>query len=139
MRLDLCQAETAQITRENSVLLDEARQRIIKGENLTGLEKNDVLHALQVLIENAIGKSKQILKSKREPVPISAYDSFATLVRLNVIKDSELTDWNAIIGVRNRIAHEYMSVDMALILELIKTNHYGFIVEFLMKSIAVKV
>ena len=38
-----------------------------------------VLHALQVLIENAIGKGKQLLKAQRQPVPISAYDTFKAL------------------------------------------------------------
>ena len=58
MRLDLYQAETAQITRELSSLLDEARQQLLAGGKLSGLEQNGVLHTLQVLIENAIGKAR---------------------------------------------------------------------------------
>ena len=85
MRLDLYQAETAQIARELSSLLDEARQQLLAGGTLSRLEQNGVLHALQVLIENAIGKAKQILKAKGKPVPVSAYDALAALVRLRVI------------------------------------------------------
>ena len=59
MRLDLYQAETAQIATEQEALLDEARLKLIGGITLSGLEQNGVLHALQVLIENAIGKARQ--------------------------------------------------------------------------------
>ena len=62
MRLDLYQAETARIAAEQSALLAQARA-IMTQRNLSLLEQNGVLHALQVLIENAIGKAKQSLKS----------------------------------------------------------------------------
>lgn len=136
MRFDLYQLETAHITQENNALLNEARQRIINCSSLSGLEKNGVLHALQVLIENAIGKSKQILKSKGETVPVSAYNAFTALARLGYIQASELNSWNAIIGVRNRIVHEYMNIDMERILDMIKNEHYKFVVDFLMKPSA---
>jgi uncharacterized protein YutE (UPF0331/DUF86 family) len=63
MRLDLYYAETARIAKEQSALLDVAKQRLAEGLMLTPLEQNGVLHALQVLIENAIGKAKQLLKA----------------------------------------------------------------------------
>ena len=69
MRLDLYQAETAQIASEYSSLLDEARQQLSAGGTLSRLEQNGVLHALQVLIENAIGKAKQILKAVIKSYP----------------------------------------------------------------------
>jgi len=58
MGLDLYQAETAHIAREQSSLLDEVRQQLLAGNTLSRLEQNSVLHALQMLIENAIGKAK---------------------------------------------------------------------------------
>lgn len=72
MRLDLYQAESERIAKEQMALLDEAKQRIVSGEPLSRLEQSGVLHALQVLIENAIGKSKHLLKSIGEPVTVSA-------------------------------------------------------------------
>lgn len=65
-----------------------------------------MLHALQVLIENAIGKSKQLLKARGETVPISAYDAFTALVRHGEIEQAQLIAWNALIGLRNRIVHD---------------------------------
>lgn len=101
MRLDLYQAETARIATEQSALLALAKQRLVDGLALSPLEQSGVLHALQILIENAIGKAKQLLKAQNEPVPVSAYDAFAALARLEVIPQDQLPAWNAIIGLRN--------------------------------------
>ncbi len=136
MRLDLYQAETAQVAGEQSSLLDEARQKLQAGERLSRLEENGVLHALQMLIENAIGKAKQILKAKGEPVPVSAYDALAALARTGVIGAEDLSAWNAAIGLRNRIVHEYMNIDVSRVLELVCVDQYRFVVEFLLASVS---
>lgn len=81
MRLDLYQAETTRIAAEQAALLMQARKIIDQRNTLSLLEQSGVLHALQVLIENAIGKAKQLLKARNEPVPISAYDAFSALAR----------------------------------------------------------
>ena len=67
MRLDLYQAETARIATQQSALLTLAKQRFVDGLTLSPLEQSGVLHALQILIENAIGKAKQFLKAQDEP------------------------------------------------------------------------
>lgn len=137
MRLDLYQAETAHIAREQSALLDEARARLLAGEILSRLEQNGILHALQVLIENAIGKSKQMLKAAGEPVPVSAYDTFAALARRGGIREGDLPAWNALIGLRNRIVHDYMNIDMARVLELVQHGRHAFVAAFLLAEPAV--
>ncbi len=135
MRLDLYQAESERIAQEQLALLDEAKQRIVSGVPLSRLEQSGVLHALQVLIENAIGKSKHLLKSIEEPVPVSAYDAFASLERRGNITPQELTQWNAAIGLRNRIVHDYMNIDINFVYELITSNRHLFIGEFLRKPL----
>ncbi len=135
MRLDLYQAETAQIASEHSSLLDEARQQLSAGGTLSRLEQNGVLHALQVLIENAIGKARQILKAKGEPVPVSAYDALAALARLRVIAEADLQAWNAAIGLRNRIVHEYMNLDIERVLELVRADQHRFVTKFLLAPV----
>jgi uncharacterized protein YutE (UPF0331/DUF86 family) len=132
MRLDLYHAETARIAAEQSALLDMARQRLAAGSMLTPLEQNGVLHALQVLIENAIGKAKQLLRASGEAVPVSAYDAFAALVRHGEIEQAQLAAWNAVIGLRNRIVRDYMNIDMAKVLELVSQGRNEFVVEFLL-------
>ena len=59
MRLDLYQAETARVAAEQSALLAQAKSILLQGRALSPLEQAGVLHALQILIENAIGKAKQ--------------------------------------------------------------------------------
>ena len=136
MRLDLYQAETAFIAQEQGALLDEARVTLLAGGSLSRLEQNGVLHALQVLVENAIGKAKQLLKVSGKQVPLSAYDSFLGLEELGLVKSINLADWNAAIGLRNRIVHDYMNIDMLRVLELVKKEQYRFIVDFLLEPIA---
>lgn len=133
MRLDLYQAECVRIANEQTTLLEEAKQRILSGAPLSRLEQSGVLHALQVLIENAIGKSKHLLKSKDVTVPVSAYDAFASLEQHGLINSQELEQWNSMIGLRNRIVHDYMNIDMQLIYELITKNRHQLIAEFLRK------
>lgn len=134
MRLDLYQAETALIAQEQTSLLDEARTTLLTGGKLSRLEQNGVLHALQVLVENAIGKAKQLLKAAGKQVPLSAYDSFLGLTELGVIKTNDLTAWNAAIDLRNRIVHDYMNIDMQRVLELVKNEQYRFITDFLLSQ-----
>ena len=132
MRLDLYQEETALIAQEQTSLLDEVRMTLLAGGSLSRLEQNGVLHAIQVLVENAIGKAKQVLKAAGKQVPLSAYDSFHGLSGLGVVKTDTLTDWNAAIGLHNRIVHDYMNIDMARVLELVKNEQYRFITNFLL-------
>ena len=138
MRLDLYQAETARIAAEQAALLRQARQILEQGRTLTALEQSGVLHVLQVLIENAIGKAKQLLKMHNEPVPVSAYDAFAALARCGEIEPDALPAWNAVIGLRNRVVHDYMNVDMSKVMELVASEKDKFITEFLLKVVAGK-
>ena len=67
-------------------MLDEARATLLAGAALSRLEQNGVLHAIQVLVENGIGKEKQLLKAAEKRVPLSAYDSFLALEGLDIVK-----------------------------------------------------
>jgi uncharacterized protein YutE (UPF0331/DUF86 family) len=136
MRLDLYHAETLRTASEQGALLDEASRRINGRVPLSGLEENGVLHALQLIVENAIGKAKQLLKAAGEPVPVSAYDAFAALARLGQIGKGELSAWNAVIGLRNRIVHDYMNIDLGKVHELVGAGRYEFVLAFLRKPVS---
>lgn len=77
MRLDLYQAEAARVATEQG--------------------------ALQKLIENAIGKAKQLLKAGDQPVPVYPYDTFNALASRDLVALAGLPAWNAIIVLRSRI------------------------------------
>ena len=134
MRLDLYQAETARIAAQQHSILNAARTIISSGRHLTPLEQSGVLHALQIIIENAIGKAKHWLKAKNHPVPVSAYDTFQALADINAISQHTLNDWNAVVGLRNRIVHDYMNIDMDQVIGMIKDERERFVVEFLLKK-----
>lgn len=135
MRLDLYQEETAQIARYQSEILTEARNKLMSGINLSRLEQNGVLHALQVLVENAIGKAKHLLKAANREIPVSAYDTFVVLADAGLISREQLNNWNRAVGLRNRIVHDYMNIRMELVLELVSKGDYQFVVDFLMRPI----
>lgn len=135
MRLDLYQAEAARIAHEQASLLDLARQRLVAGQPLNQLEESGVLHALQVLVENAIGKAKHTVKACNVPVPVSAYDAFSSLNQLGRLGGGTIEEWNSIIGLRNRIVHDYMNIDMAFVLKLVRDQRYRLVTEFLMQPI----
>jgi uncharacterized protein YutE (UPF0331/DUF86 family) len=134
MRLDVYQKETALIAAEQSSLLDEAADRLLTGGVLSRLELNGVLHALQVLVENSIGKTKQLLNFSGHQVPVSAYDSFTALADNGIIGHEQLDEWRSVIGLRNRIVHDYMNIDMDLVKDLVREKHYRFVTEFLMTA-----
>jgi len=134
MAADLYFRETADLARRHALLLDEAREAMAAGKSLTPLEANGVLHTLQVLIENAIGKAKQTLKLAGEPVPTSAYDAIQTMARIRQIPEHRLPQWAAIIGLRNRIVHEYMNLDVDRVLALVKNHEYTLVVDFLLTA-----
>lgn len=131
MQLELYLAETAAHAARQQQILLEARTRLDQQGTLSPLEFSGVLHALQVLIENAIGKAKICLKQAGQPVPVSAYDSFALLQQLGHLTAEQLQDWQRAIGLRNRIVHDYLNLDPQLITQLLQSNAYTFIVQFL--------
>jgi hypothetical protein len=102
MRLDLYQAETARIAAEKSALLAQAKAILNAGRALTPLEQSGIFYALQILIENAIGKAKQWLKASEQPVSVSGYDAFSALANSALIAPVDLPAWNAIIGLRSQ-------------------------------------
>ncbi|MBU3916407.1 DUF86 domain-containing protein [bacterium] len=135
MRLDIYQKETEQVTHKQVSILNIAREKMKKGEKLNPIEENGVLHALQILIENAIGKAKHILKSIDIAVPISGYESFEELINQNRIAHKDSNEWNGIIGLRNKIVHDYMNIDFEMINEIIEKQRYQIVVDFLLEPI----
>lgn len=136
MQLELYLRETANLAADYQRLLDSAAENIAAGKSFSKLEQNGLLHCLQVVTENAIGKAKHLLKAAGEPSPVSAYDAMQKLAQLRNWPDSVITQWNAIIGMRNRIVHEYMNIDMRLILKLVEQRKYQLIIDFLLNEAA---
>ncbi|MBS3910296.1 MAG: DUF86 domain-containing protein [Hydrogenophaga sp.] len=137
MRLDLYQLETARIAAEQGALLDQARAVMQQGQALRPLEDAGVLHALQVLIENAIGKAKQLLKAAGQPVPVSAHDAFAALATHQLIDAADVPAWHAVVGLRNRIVHDYMNIDMVQVRAWVQDGKDHFVIRFLLEPFSI--
>jgi uncharacterized protein YutE (UPF0331/DUF86 family) len=137
MRLELYEAECRRIADDCQAMLDDASRLLAEPNRaMSALEQAGMLHALQVLIENAIGKAKQALKASGHEVPVSAYDAFAAMAHHRLIASSELQHWNAIVGLRNRIVHDYMNVDMSQVSDIVCQGRYQFVLDFLRRPIS---
>jgi len=134
MKIELYQAETEKLCRLHKDILEEASERLQSGEFFSNMEKQGIIHSLQILIENAIGKAKHLLKLKQQTIPVSAYDVFELLHQLNIINDLE--KWQKTIGFRNTIVHEYMNVSETIVFAIIAKQEYQFILDFLNKPFA---
>ena len=133
MYLDLYQQETEKLVERSNEVLKEIHNKLICTTELSVIEEQAMLHTLQVLIENAIGKAKHILKAKDKKVPVSAYELFEHMQKLGLIDTKAQQEWKKIIGLRNTIVHEYMKVNITMIKTIVKEEQYQFIVDFLNK------
>jgi uncharacterized protein YutE (UPF0331/DUF86 family) len=133
---DIYQAECERIANQQAAALDGAKLRLQAHAELSLLEQGGVLHAVQVLAENAIGKTKHWLKALEQPVPISAHDAFESLHLQGCISQQDLNEWRAIVGLRNRIVHDYLNVDPSFINGLVLENKHHFIADFLRQKIS---
>ncbi len=133
MKINLYQAETEKTCFYHEKILEQAYIAFINDKVLSEMEFQGVIHSLQVIIENSIGKAKHLLKYFKMDIPTSAYTSFEYLSNCMVITKKELVKWKSIIGLRNTIVHEYMAVEHDIITHIIKIKEYLFITEFLKK------
>ena len=133
---DIYQAECERIASQQAAVLDDVKLRLQAHATLSPLEQGGVLHAVQVLAENAIGKTKHWLKALGQPVPISAHDAFESPRQQGCITQQELDEWRAIVGLRNRIVHDYLNVDPDFINSLVLQNKHHFIATFLRQKIS---
>lgn len=75
-------------------------------------------------------KTKHWLKALGQPVPVSAHDAFERLHHQGRITQQELDAWCAIVGLRNRIVHDYLNVDPVFVNGLVLQNKHHFIADF---------
>lgn len=135
MELELYQAETARIAATQAASLEDARQILASGRTLSRLEFSGLQRALQVSIENAIGKAKRWLKERDQIVPISAYDAFKALTDIGLLPANDLPAWNSIVGLRNRLVHDYMkNIDEQLVKNLVVERKEQLVLDFLLRD-----
>ena len=70
MDLEIYQQQTERLILLHGRILAEATERLLNGKALSPMEEQGVLHSLQVVIENSIGKAKHYLKHLGLKVPV---------------------------------------------------------------------
>ena len=120
------------MVRRQKNALKDAQARLLAKGTLSELVWNGLEHALQLLVENSIGKAKHILRlSGTTPAPVNAYDAFAALYDAGICTEAEVDIWAKTIRMRNAIVHEYSKVDRELIREVLDSEAYCHVTDFL--------
>ncbi|MCP4075412.1 MAG: DUF86 domain-containing protein [Gammaproteobacteria bacterium] len=131
MQLEIYQQETEKLAKKHQSILLEIKGQIEANDELSLIEEQAMLHSIQVVIENAIGKARHLLKMHYKKVPVSGYDLFEDLKANGFINQQDLNQWKKVIGLRNTIVHEYMKVDLELLKKVILEKQYKFVIQFL--------
>ena len=126
---------TRMIANEEKTILDQLSQK----EELSPIEIRAAKSSLQVLIENSIGKSKQILKHYNSPIiPQNSKDSIILLHEIGAIKDEEFYHLRSAIGFRNSMIHDYMKFNIDVLKKIVFEKSYLHIYNFLTNDLNYK-
>lgn len=96
----------------------------------TRMERRAAERALQVLIEACIGIAKYWLKAEQKHLPLDAYESFNKLAELQKISLADLKQWRKVVGMRNALVHDYLTIDNELLHAVIADGSYQFLLDF---------
>jgi len=61
-------------------------------------------------------------------------EDFNKLAELQKISLEELRNWRKIIGMRNALVHDYLTIDSGLLQQVLAERHYQFLTDFLKKA-----
>ena len=120
--------ETQKIANEEKEILDF----LSKKDTLSPIELRAAKNSLQVIIENAIGKLKRILKHYNCPIiPQRSRDALSFLYDVGAISDELYKSLNSAIGFRNSMIHDYMKFNNEILYKILQNREYIDIYNFL--------
>ncbi len=90
---------------------------------------------LQIYTELCIGLCKHWLKGLDGETTSQAYQAFSQLKEQGQISAQELSNWRKIIGMRNGLVHDYLTIDITVVENVIEKQHYHQLAEFVDKAV----
>jgi len=122
---------TKVIANDEKEVLDEMGIK----ETWNNIEIRAVKNAMQVLVENSIGKAKRILKNFNCPiVPQKGSDAFEFMYEMGLIEDDTFSTMKSAIGLRNAMVHDYMNFNDEILKNVVKSKKYLELFEFLISN-----
>lgn len=115
--------------------LDELRVDLIN-DNFRSRDYRAVERLLQIFTELCVGLSKHWLKTIVQESAGQAYQTFSLLREHNQITNEELTSWRKIIGMRNGLVHDYLTIDLTVLESVIRKGHYSQLNDFSQRAIS---
>lgn len=113
-------------------VLDSLVKQLVSHGSLNPIELRAAKAALQVLIENSIGKSKHLLRHFECPVtPVSAHDAFRIMREVGMIDEDTYQRMSKAIGFRNAMIHDYMNFNPEVLLNLLRSGEHVQVAQFL--------
>ena len=123
--------QSQKIANEERVILDQLSQKV----SLNPIEIRAAKSALQVLIENMIGKCKKILKHFNCPIiPQRGRDALFILYEVGAIEEHTYASLSSAIGFRNSMIHDYMQFKEDILIHIVQTQKYSDIYAFVVEE-----
>ena len=114
-------------------VLDSLSAVLRSGGELDKIQVRAAWASLQILIENAIGKARRILKHFNCPVvPTRSRDPFIMMHEIGLIDDETYQALMQAVGFRNTMIHDYMNFDERVLAGILRQQRYLDIYAFLL-------
>lgn len=119
-------------------LLGNARRmtRILDGfhdsaESFSETDNLAVQRALQILVESVIGMSRYVAETALGIRVAKSRESLDELRRMGVLDHDTHARLLRIVGFRNILVHDYLSIDDVVVSAIVKKREYAFLMEVL--------
>jgi uncharacterized protein YutE (UPF0331/DUF86 family) len=115
-------------------VLDTLSEALVSGGELDRIQLRAARASLQILIENAIGKARRILKQLNCPVvPTRSRDPFIIMHEIGLVSDETYQALMQAVGFRNTMIHDYMNFDEKVLVDIVRQRRYMDLHAFLVE------
>ena len=135
MKFDAYLESTKKTAESEKEILDILCSQLRSEPVLGKIELRAARASLQILIENAIGKARRILKHYNCPlVPGRGRDAFTVMYDAGLLDDDLYQSLMQSVGFRNAMIHDYMNFDEAVLVRIVNEQRYLDIYNFLLEQ-----